>query len=257
MAIYRQVHVSFWQDSFILDLTPEEKYFYLYLMTNSKTSQCGAYEIPKKVIELETGYNRETVDKLLQRFIDYGKIEYCDSTKEILLKNWYRHNSSKSPKVVACVTKEVEKIKSTEFKRYCTDTVCIEWGEKEEQKEEQKQKEKEKEEEVKPKSIKHKYGLYKNVLLSNEDYFKLTSEFPNDYYDRIERLSEGIASKGYKYTNHLATIRSWARKDNEQSGNPFKELLRKEMQNDTSGSYQSDDSNQDSLPNVLQITDGN
>ncbi|TKI91171.1 replication protein, partial [Bacillus wiedmannii] len=38
MAVYRPVHVSFWQDSFVLDLTPEEKYFYLYLMTNSKTS---------------------------------------------------------------------------------------------------------------------------------------------------------------------------------------------------------------------------
>jgi hypothetical protein len=63
------------------------------------------------------------------------------------------------------------------------------------------------------KVIKHKYGSYSNVLLSDEDYQKLVTEFPNDYQDRIERLSEYIASKGVKYKNHLATIRSWAKKD--------------------------------------------
>ena len=50
MAVYRNVHIEFWQDGFILDLTPEEKYFYIYLMTNSKTSQCGIYELPKRII---------------------------------------------------------------------------------------------------------------------------------------------------------------------------------------------------------------
>jgi uncharacterized protein YdaU (DUF1376 family) len=69
------------------------------------------------------------------------------------------------------------------------------------------------------KVIKHKYGSYNNVLLSDEDYQKLISEFPNDYRERIESLSEGIASKGYKYKNHLATIRSWAKKDNPKSTN--------------------------------------
>ena len=60
--IYRQVYTSFWQDGFVLTLTPEEKYFYLYLITNSKTSLCGIYELPIKIIEFETGYNRETVE---------------------------------------------------------------------------------------------------------------------------------------------------------------------------------------------------
>jgi predicted phage replisome organizer len=60
---------------------------------------------------------------------------------------------------------------------------------------------------------KHKYGEYKNVLLTDEEYEKLQNEFPNDYEERIERLSSYIASKGAKYKNHLATIRNWARKD--------------------------------------------
>lgn len=67
-----------------------------------------------------------------------------------------------------------------------------------------------------PKITRHKYGLYENVLLSDEDYEKLKQEFPHDYSERIERLSEYIASTGKKYKNHLATIRTWARKDRSQ-----------------------------------------
>ena len=63
------------------------------------------------------------------------------------------------------------------------------------------------------KPTRHKYGFYKNVLLSDEDMEKLKSEFPHDWEQRIERLSEYIASKGAKYKNHLATIRAWARKE--------------------------------------------
>lgn len=63
------------------------------------------------------------------------------------------------------------------------------------------------------KPTRHKYGQYKNVLLSDEDMVKLKSEFPEDWERRIERLSEYIASKGAKYKNHLATIRAWARKE--------------------------------------------
>lgn len=63
------------------------------------------------------------------------------------------------------------------------------------------------------KSIRHKHGEYNNVLLSDEDYEKLKSEFPSDYEERIERLSSYMASTGKSYKNHLATIRNWARKD--------------------------------------------
>ncbi|WP_024985301.1 DnaD domain-containing protein [Brevibacillus borstelensis] len=150
MATYRQVQTSFWQDGFVLDLTPEEKYFFLYLMTNSKTSQCGIYELPKRIIETETGYNRETVDKLLQRFIDYGKIAYNESTKEIMMVNWLKYNRINSPKVKACITKELKGVKHQAFVElfhslciqygYGIDTVSIDYGEeKEKEKEEEKE----------------------------------------------------------------------------------------------------------------------
>lgn len=115
MALYRQLQVKFWQDGFVLDLTPEEKFFYAYLMTNSKTTQCGIFELPKRIIEMETGYNRETVDKLIKRFVDYGKIYYSQETKEIMVKNWIKYNFINSKNTILCINKELKEIKNTEF----------------------------------------------------------------------------------------------------------------------------------------------
>lgn len=79
------------------------------------------------------------------------------------------------------------------------------------------EKDKEEDKEIKKKDIRHKYGEYKNVLLSDSDLEKLKEEFPSDWKERIERLSSYIASTGKSYKNHLATIRNWARKDKPKS----------------------------------------
>jgi len=84
---------------------------------------------------------------------------------------------------------------------------------------------------VPTKPTRHKYGRYQNVLLTDEELDKLKAEFPRDWGDRIERLSEYIASTGKRYKSHLATIRSWARKDGQKkqtttkSSNPFLDML--------------------------------
>ena len=59
----------------------------------------------------------------------------------------------------------------------------------------------------------HCYGRYGNVLLSETEREALMNEYPKDYQERIERLSEYMASTGKVYKNHLATIRSWAKRD--------------------------------------------
>lgn len=74
-------------------------------------------------------------------------------------------------------------------------------------------------------SPKHKYGEYQNVLLSDKEYETLKTDFPNDYEQRIERLSEYIECHGKKYKNHLAVIRSWARKDRERTENQTNGVL--------------------------------
>lgn len=72
---------------------------------------------------------------------------------------------------------------------------------------------KDKNKSISKKSPRHKHGEYQNVLLTDDDLDKLKAEFPSDWDQRIQRLSEYMASSGKSYKNHLATIRNWARRD--------------------------------------------
>lgn len=139
MGIYRNVHTSFWEDTKVLDdMTPEDRYFMLYLLTNPHSNQIGCFEISKRQMSNETGYNIETIDKLIQRFEkDLGLIKYSDKEKEIYIKNWYKYNWSKSPKVIVCIENELKEIKCNQFKsellkvlkeKYSMDTVSIRYG---------------------------------------------------------------------------------------------------------------------------------
>lgn len=148
MAKYRNVHTSFWEDTKVLDMmSPEDKYFMLYLLTNPHTTQCGCYEISITQISNETGYNKDTINKLLTRFEDVlNVIKYSCNTNEVLILNWYKYNWTTSPKVEQCIKNELKLVKNVDFKKYF-DTVCIPYvypintHSQEEKKEEQKKEE--------------------------------------------------------------------------------------------------------------------
>ena len=118
MAKYRSIQTTFWSDSKVIDeFTPEDRYFYLYLLTNEKSNQLGCYELSIKQICRDTGYNEETIKKLLARFENELKlINYDFKTKEIFLKNWYKYNWLESENTKKCVEKEFNLIKSSILK---------------------------------------------------------------------------------------------------------------------------------------------
>ena len=62
------------------------------------------------------------------------------------------------------------------------------------------------------KSVKHKYGEYQNVLLTDEEYNKLKEKFNNNVNDVIKELDEGIELHGYKYKSHYLAILKWQEK---------------------------------------------
>ena len=130
MPSYRNISTTFWTDSKVDDdFTPEDKYFYLYLMTNPHASICGCYEISMKQMERETGYNTDTVKRLIQRMQEmHNVIRYSAETKEILLLNWWKYNWSTSQKVKNAIVSVAEHIKHEPFKRYVMDRVSIRYG---------------------------------------------------------------------------------------------------------------------------------
>ncbi len=120
MAIYRNVQLSFWTDSKISDsFTPEDRFFYLYLITNPQSNICGCYEVSYAQFTNQTGYNKDTINRLIERFENvHNVIRFCKETKEILLLNWHKYNLNKSEKTLAGAENVAKYIKTAEFKEY-------------------------------------------------------------------------------------------------------------------------------------------
>lgn len=120
LAIYRSVQMTFWTDAKVVDnFTPEDRYFYLYLLTNPHTNLCGCYEISFKQISDETGYTKEVVERLLDRMENvHNVIRYSKITKELLMINWSKFNWTKSDKFRKPLLAEIESVKELAFKNF-------------------------------------------------------------------------------------------------------------------------------------------
>ena len=118
MAKFRQIQTNFWSNTYIQEeMTAEDKYFYLYLMTNEFTTQIGIYSITKKQMAFDLGYSLESVQALLQRFETYHKlIKYDTETREIILLKWAENNLNVGGKPVQdLIKKEISQVKNKEF----------------------------------------------------------------------------------------------------------------------------------------------
>ncbi|MED1089715.1 DnaD domain protein [Bacillus paramycoides] len=114
MAKYRHVRTTFWSDPKVTEeMTPEDRYFYLYLMTNEHTTQIGVYTITRKQMAFELGYSIESAKALLDRFTKHHElIVYNEETRELCILNWGKYNLIKGGKPVEdCIQKELKTIK--------------------------------------------------------------------------------------------------------------------------------------------------
>lgn len=71
----------------------------------------------------------------------------------------------------------------------------------------------------KDKKVKHKYGEFKNVLLTDEEVGKLKTKLNSKYEYWIKTFSEGIKMKKYGYTDHYLAILKWVGRDEEKNNN--------------------------------------
>ncbi|TNO60855.1 hypothetical protein [Bacillus cereus] len=120
MAKYRHVQTSFWSDAKVSEeMTPEDKYFYLYLMTNEHTNQIGVYQITRKQMAFELGYSIESAKALLDRFINHHDlVVYNEETRELCILNWGKYNLNKGGKPIEdCIKKELKSIKDLSLVR--------------------------------------------------------------------------------------------------------------------------------------------
>ena len=117
MAIKRVVDTSFWTDGKMDEFSPEDRYFYLYLLTNPFSTQLGIYEISIKQAAFQLGYSMDSVKVLLDRFQNkYDLIIYAPETNEVAIKNYLKHAIVKGGAPVRdCLIREIKKVKNKEL----------------------------------------------------------------------------------------------------------------------------------------------
>ena len=118
---YRLIYTDFWSDPRVMEeMSPEDKFFYLYILTNPNTTNCGIYMITRKQMALDLGYALETVNIFMDRFEkNYKLIAYNLQTRELAIKNWGKYNLSRGGKpVIDCLTSELSKVKDKALIKY-------------------------------------------------------------------------------------------------------------------------------------------
>lgn len=195
---------------------------------NSGVFMMGQIAYTDKMLATIFRMKESTVTMALQTFEQFGMVEIIDGV--ITIPNWGKHQNldqlENRKEFMRNYMKEYrakqKALTSGESKPSCKPNCKPNVRQAEEDIEEEREIERDKEKEElsndnsRKKPVKHKYGEYNNVLLTDDELDKLKGEYP-DWEDRIERLSSYVASTGKSYKSHYATIRNWARKDKEQS----------------------------------------
>lgn len=112
VGAYRQIKINFWKDDFIINLDSDDTLFYLYMLSNPNSTQCGIFELSVKQIASESKLHEEIILDQIKRFEGYGKIVYDEITKEFYVVNWMKHNKPDNPKCQRQIEKELPEIKS-------------------------------------------------------------------------------------------------------------------------------------------------
>lgn len=106
MADYRQVHTKIWDDPWFVELSPEGKLFFIWLVTNEKASVSGLYEFSAAVAARETGIDRKIVAENIKQFSIDGKIMVKGNY--IWVKNLRKYNDSGSPNAYKRIMTDLE-----------------------------------------------------------------------------------------------------------------------------------------------------
>ncbi|MBU7594896.1 DnaD domain protein [Metabacillus halosaccharovorans] len=120
------VRTNFWKNPVIAEeMNPEDKLFYLYLLTNPYTTQTGIYRITKREIAFDLGYSPEVIESLMKRFIEEFKlIRYNAETRELAIKYWGEDNLHKGGKpIMDCIFSELKRVKDLSLIKYVSGAV--------------------------------------------------------------------------------------------------------------------------------------
>lgn len=97
MAKQRMVNTRFWDDSYVLSLTPNQRLLFLWAITNPATELCGAYEAALRKIEMQTGLRSKQILEAFAKFEADRKVIYRHEW--VIVMNFTRHQNGTSTNI--------------------------------------------------------------------------------------------------------------------------------------------------------------
>ena len=113
------VNTRFWDDSYVIALTPIEKLLFLYLLTNPLTAISGVYELPLRRMIFDTGLEGQVVQEILEKLERDRKLIYEGGW--VGITNWIKHQNLRNDQIRKGICSELKKAPITLIDRLSTD----------------------------------------------------------------------------------------------------------------------------------------
>ena len=233
----RIFHTRFFDDPYILSLTFEEKFFYLYLFENSFVGLTGLYEISNSTIQLQTGLTPERIIELRKKLIRDKKIKIYKNW--VFLVNSLRYQNYSGPKNKIAYDNELKSIPSDTLSilyPYPIDTLSIGYPELKPVRDtpiKQKQETINNNTKIIKENIKENKDKYKDIreeensiIIKGNGELRLTltkrqiGQIARDYavpeafvLSKIDDVINYCNKTGNKYQNYYSVVRDWVKKD--------------------------------------------
>lgn len=234
MATQRYISTSFWDDAWVQSLSPDEKLFYIYLLTNPLTNIAGVYQITDRRISFDIGFSEETIVKMWSRFDAGGKAVRIGEW--VVIPSWPKHQRwEKSQKIQSGIESILKNLPTSVFKtlenigyQYPIDRVSIPQAYPSNYIDTDTDTDIDSESSTPPpKSEKVKHPSL-GVPLGKAQYERLIAEYGKSTVEEyIRKIDNYVKSKGRKpYKDYAAAAENWMQRDKvEKIG---KELVREE-----------------------------
>ena len=158
----------------------------------------------KKIAEKFKDLNESKVQRILKDFENAQQIEQQTSPQNrlITLKNWDKYQASEQQ-----TEQRLNNERTTTEQRLNNERT----HNKNVKKEKNVKNVEKRERALSP------HGRFENVLLTANELNELIEKYPEEYSEKIERLSRYLETTGKRYNNHFATLMQWLSEDVKQN----------------------------------------
>lgn len=107
MEIRRYLNTRLWRDSWFESLNANEKFVYIYLLTNPSTNMLGIYNLSIRRIAYDCNLNEQTTRRCIKKLEEALKIIYCKG--HIIIPDWISQNAM-NPSMKQSAMKDFDKL---------------------------------------------------------------------------------------------------------------------------------------------------